>query len=101
MAVSSSIAYAGPDRPAAHASAVAIVFHGRSGLSRCGKIEKSTTPSVLSPAGESQLTKSSPTRGHITMLPGLTPTQTAFSDGRRAARPDARSPGDREAESPP
>ena len=47
MAVSSSIAYAGPDKPAAHSSAAAIVFVGRSGFSTCGKIEKSTTPSVF------------------------------------------------------
>jgi hypothetical protein len=31
MAVSSSIAYAGPDKPAAHRSASAMVFSGKSG----------------------------------------------------------------------
>src|SRR5262249_28071747 len=91
MAVSSSIAYAGPCRSAAHFSALAMVLCGRSSLSRCGKIEKSTMPSVLSPAGECQVTKSAPIRGVITMLPALTLTQTVSrSDGRRSARPDAR-----------
>ena len=102
MAVSSSIAYAVPDKSAAHRSAVATVFQGKSGFSRCGKIEKSTTPSVLSPAGECQLTKSSPIRGVITMLPALTPTQTVSpSDGRRSARPEACSQWHRYAASPP
>src|SRR5262245_28001383 len=45
MAVWSSIAYAGPCRKAAHLSALDGVFSTRAGLSRCGKIEKSTTPS--------------------------------------------------------
>ena len=77
--------------PAAQRSAAAIVLRGRSGLSRCGKIEKSTTPSVRSPAGECHVTKSSPIRGVITMLPALTPTQTVSgSDGKRSASPDAR-----------
>ncbi len=50
---------------AAHLSAAAMVFSGRSGFPTCGKIEKSTTPSVLSPAGECQVTKSlSDTGGH-------------------------------------
>ena len=44
IAVSSSIAYAGTCRPAAHFSAWAIVLWGNSSWSRCGKIEKSTTP---------------------------------------------------------
>src|SRR6476646_6604896 len=102
IAVSSSITYAGPDKPAAHCSAAAMVLLGRSGLSRCGKIEKSTTPSVVSPAGECQLTKSSPTRGVITMLPALTPTQTvSSSDGRRSTRPDSRIQWHRYAASPP
>src|SRR5438034_646869 len=102
MAVSSSIAYAGPDNPAAHRSAAAMEFVVRSGFSTCGKIEKSTTPSVLSPAGDCQVTKSAPTRGVITMLPALTPTQTvSSSDGRRSARPDARSQWHRYAASPP
>src|SRR5579883_1434859 len=102
MAVSSSIAYAGPAISAAHFSAAAIVFSGRSGFPRCGKIEKSTTPSVLSPAGECQVTKSSPIRGVITMLPALKPTQTVFSsEGRRSARPDARIQWHKYAASPP
>src|SRR5215468_2422230 len=61
MAVWSSIAYAGPWIPAAHLSALDRVFSGRSGLERCGKIEKSTTPSVSSPPlGGFHPTKSSP-----------------------------------------
>jgi hypothetical protein len=88
--------------PTAHRSAAAMVFVGRSGFSTCGKIEKSTTPSVLSPAGECQLTKSGPIRGVITMLPALTPTQTLCpSDGRRSARPDARIQWHKYAASPP
>src|SRR5690242_17874068 len=63
IAVSSSIAYDGPPMSAAQRSAAAIVFVGRLGLSRWGKIEKSTTPRVVSPPGDSQLTKSSPMRG--------------------------------------
>ena len=75
MAVSSSIAYAGIDMPAAHLSASAMVFSGRASWSRCGKIEKSTSPSVSSPpAGGLQRTKSSPILGAITMLPALSPT---------------------------
>src|SRR6185437_1547316 len=102
MAVSSSIAYAGFDKPAAQRSAAAMVFSDRSGLSRCGKIEKSTTPRVRSPAGACQLTKSIPTRGVSTMLPALRPTQTvSSSDGRRSARPEARSQWHRYAASPP
>ena len=42
---------------------------------RCGKIENSTSPGVLSPpAGGFQRTKSSPMLGAITMLPALIPT---------------------------
>jgi hypothetical protein len=48
IAVSSSIAYAGPGIVAAHLSASAIVFSGSSTWSRCGKIEKSTNPSASS-----------------------------------------------------
>src|SRR5919199_1119245 len=90
MAVSSSIAYAGPPIPAAHFSAAAIVFSGKAGLSRCGKIEKSTMPSVRSlPLGGFHPMKSSPTRGVMTMLPALSPTQiVSGSDGRSPARPD-------------
>jgi hypothetical protein len=45
------------------------------GLSRCGNIEKSTMPSVLSPpVGGFQPTKYSPMLGVITMLPALSPT---------------------------
>src|SRR5512138_4163 len=91
MAVWSSIAYAGPPILAAHLSALGRVFSGRSGLSRCGKIEKSTTPSVSSPpVGGFHWTKSSPIRGVITMLPALSPTQIARSDGNRSASPDCR-----------
>src|SRR5215203_5625880 len=79
MAVSSSIAYAGPDKPAAHRSAAAMVFVGRSGFSTCGKIENSTSPSASSPpSGGVQMTKSSPILGVITMLPALSPTQTVL-----------------------
>lgn len=75
MAVSSSIAYAGPPIPAAHFSAAAIVFPGSIGWSTCGKIEKSTTPSVASPPdGGVHSTKYCPMRGVITMLPALIPT---------------------------
>ncbi len=72
--------------------ASAIVFPGRSGWSRCGKIEKSTIPSVSSPpVGGVQPTKYSPMRGVITMLPALSPTQTVSrSDGKRSASPDCR-----------
>src|SRR6187401_1269292 len=101
-AVSSSIAYARPDKPAAHSSAVAIVFHGRSGLSRCGKIEKSTIPRVRSSVAEGHVTKSSPIRGVITMLPALTPTHTVSgSVGRRSARPLCRIQWHRYVASPP
>jgi hypothetical protein len=92
IAVSSSIAYAGPPRPAAHRSAAAMVFVGRSGLSTCGKIEKSTIPSASSPPlGDFQPTKSSPILGVITMLPALNPTQTVSPrDGSMSASPDSR-----------
>ena len=54
------------------------------------------------PAGGVQLTKSSPMRGVITMLPALTPTQTvSCSDGRRSASPDCRIQWHRYAASPP
>ena len=52
-----------------------MVLSGLSGLLRCGKMEKSTTPSMLSPSvGGFQSTKSSPMRGVSTMLPALSPT---------------------------
>src|SRR5262249_53513441 len=91
-AVSSSIAYAGHPSPAAHFSAAAMVFSGKSGLSTCGKIEKSTMPSALSsPVGGFHPTKSSPIRGVITMLPPLSPTQTVSgSDGSMSTSPDCR-----------
>jgi hypothetical protein len=76
--------------PAAHFSALAIEFSGMSGWSRCGKIEKSTTPSVMSsPVMDGfDSTKSSPTRGVITMLPALSPIQmVSSSDGNSSARP--------------
>src|SRR6266480_1038153 len=102
MAVSSSIAYAGPDKPAAHRSAAAMVFVGRSGFSTCGKIENSTSPSASSPpSGGVQRTKSSPILGVITMLPPLSPTQTVSSDGKRSASPDCRIQWHRYNESPP
>ena len=84
------MAYAGPAISAAHVSAAAIVLSGMS--PRCGKIEKSTTPRVLSsPVGGDQLTKSFPIRGVMTMLPALIPTQTvSLSEGRRSASPDCR-----------
>src|SRR6476659_6035689 len=103
MAVSSSIAYAGPDKPPAQRSALAIVFDGRSSLSTCGKIEKSTIPSVSSPpVGGFQPTKSSPILGVITMLPALSPTQTVLSsDGSTSASPDCRIQWHRYRASPP
>src|SRR6185436_11299715 len=103
MAVSSSIAYAGPDKPPAQRSALAIVFDGRPSLSTCGKIEKSTIPSVSSPpVGGFQPTKSSPILGVITMLPALSPTQTvSSSDGNRSDSPDCRIQWHRYKASPP
>lgn len=91
MAVWSSIAYAGPAMSAAHLSASARVFSGICSWSRCGKIEKSTTPSVRSSGAACQLTKSSPIRGVITMLPALIPTQTVSgSDDMIRDSPDSR-----------
>src|SRR5690242_1844195 len=89
--------------PAAQRSAFAIVFDGRCSLSRCGKIEKSTIPSVSSPpVGGFQPTKSSPILGVITMLPALSPTQTvSSSDGSRSASPDCRIQWHRYKASPP
>lgn len=75
--------------PGGHRSASTMVFSGMSGWSRCGKIEKSTMPSAVSPPSGVPWTKSSPIRGVITMLPALNPTQIVWdSDGRRSARPD-------------
>src|SRR5580765_2062496 len=103
MAVSSLMAYAGADKPPAQRSALAIVFHGRSSLSTCGKIEKSTIPSVSSPpVGGFHPTKVSPILGVITMLPALSPTQTVpSSDGSRSASPDSRMQWHRYKASPP
>jgi len=57
-------------------------------------IEKSTIPRVPSSLVVGfQLTKSSPMRGVLTMLPALTPTQTvSSSDGRRSVNPHHRRP---------
>src|SRR5215471_14489299 len=75
---------------------------GRSGWSTCGKIEKSTISSASSlPEGGFQHMASSPMLGAITMLPPLTPTQTARSDGMRSASPDCRIQWHRYSESPP
>src|SRR5215471_853835 len=75
---------------------------GRSGWSTCGKIEKSTISSASSlPEGGFQHMASSPMLGAITMLPPLTPTHTARSDGRRSASPDCRIQWHRYRESPP
>ena len=70
---------------------------------RCGKIEKSTIPSVLSsPLGGFHPTKSSPIRGVITMLPALSPTQTvSLSEGSRSTSPDSRIQWHRYRASPP
>ncbi|CPU66474.1 Uncharacterised protein [Mycobacteroides abscessus] len=75
-AVSSSTAYAGPPRAAAHRSAAASVLSGRSGWPRWGNTEKSTSPSGVasSPSGGSHPTNSSPMRGVSAMLPPLIPT---------------------------
>ncbi len=74
---------------AAHRSASAMVFCGN--RSRCGKIEKSTTPKVRSSGAVGHSTKYDPMRGVITMLPALTPTQTlSDSDGSRSTSPDSR-----------
>src|SRR6187200_2505610 len=87
MAVWSSIAYAGPDKPAAQRSALAIVFEGRSSLSRCGKIEKSTIPSVSSPpAGGFQPTKSSPILGGHHHAPGAHPHPDRLVQRRQEVR---------------
>jgi hypothetical protein len=59
--------------------------------SRCGKIEKSTTPRARSSGADGHSTKYPPIRGVITMLPALTPTQTVSgSEGSRSASPDSR-----------
>ena len=85
---------------AAHRSAWAMVFVGKA--SRCGKIEKSTTPRVLSSGADGHSTKSLPIRGVSTMLPALTPTQTvSASEGRRSASPDSRIQWYRYVASPP
>ncbi len=59
---------------AAHRFASASVFVGK--WSRCGKIEKSTTPRVRSSCAAAHSTKDVPILGVMTMLPALTPTQT-------------------------
>lgn len=85
---------------AAHRSASARVFVGKA--SRCGKIEKSTTPRVRSSGADGHSTKYSPIRGVITMLPALTPTQTVSgSEGSRSASPDSRIQWHRYVASPP
>src|SRR5690349_10596220 len=85
---------------AAHRSASARVFVENA--FRCGKIEKSTTPTVRSSGADGHSTKYSPIRGVITMLPALTPTQTVLgSDGRRSASPDCRIQWHRYVASPP
>src|SRR5205807_4352821 len=91
-AVSSSIAYAGPGIWAAQLSASAIELPGMPSGARCGQIEKSTRPNVLSsPVGGLHWTKSSPILGVITMLPALNPTQTvSLNDGSMSATPDSR-----------
>ena len=91
-AVSLSIAYAGPGIAAAHLSASAIVFVG-SISSRCGKIEKSTSPSAASspPTGGCHPTNCWPMRGVSTMLPPLSPSHTVSDrEGSRSASPDSR-----------
>ena len=100
MAVWSSIAYAGPAISAAHFSAAAMVLSGS--RPRCGKIEKSTSPSVRSSGVDCHSTNSVPIRGVSTMLPALSPTQTVSgSDGRRSASPDCRIQWHRYVASPP
>ena len=85
-------AYAGPEMPAAHCSASAMVLPGIPSGARCGQIEKSTRPNVLiSPDGGRHWMKSSPTSGVITMLPALSPTHTvSLSEGNRWMSPDSR-----------
>ena len=76
------------------------MFDGKA--SRCGKIEKSTTPRVRSSGADDHSTKDDPIRGVITMLPALTPTQTVSgSDGSRSASPDSRIQCARYVASPP
>src|SRR6476619_7261916 len=68
----------------------------------CGKIEKSTIPRVRSSVAEGHITKSSPIRGVMTMLPALTPTQTVSgSVARRSASPLCRIQWHRYVASPP
>src|SRR3954447_20360959 len=71
---------------AAQRSASAMVLVGKT--SRCGKIEKSTTPRVRSSGAEGHSTKYGPILGVSTMLPALTPTQTVSGseDSSRPAR---------------
>src|SRR5262249_26283297 len=70
--------------------------------SRCGKIEKSTTPRVRSSGAEGHSTKYDPIRGVITMLPALTPTQTVSgSEGSTSVSPDSRIQWHRYVASPP
>ncbi len=103
IAVWSSIAYAGPPIRAIHSSASAIELPGIPSGARCGKIEKSTTPSARSSGAASHSTNSGPIRGVITMLPALSPTQTVSSpsDGSRSASPDSRIQWARYVASPP
>src|SRR6188472_3196642 len=88
---------------AAQASASAIELPGMPSGARWGQIEKSTRPAVSSlPLGDFHPTKSSPMRGVITMLPALSPTQTASSsDGMRSRNPDSRIQWYRYSASPP
>src|SRR5579859_6401627 len=63
-----------------------MVFSGKA--SRCGKIEKPTTPRVRSSSADGHATKSAPILGVITMLPALTPTHTmSGSDGKHIGQP--------------
>src|SRR4029453_16361940 len=89
--------------PAAHCSASAMELPGMPSSARCGQIEKSTMPNVLSsPVGGLHWTKSSPILGVITLLPALSPTQTvSSSDGSRSASPDCRIQWHRYKASPP
>jgi len=75
------------------------VFSGSISWSRCGKIEKSTTPCVRpTPVGGCQPTKHSPMRGALPWLPALIPAQTVSRrEGKRSraglTHPMAQIPG--------
>ena len=104
MAVSSSIAYAGTDMPAAHLSASAMVFSGNIRVIQVREDrEVDDSQRFIATAWAASSGRSPPRcRGVITMLPALSPTQTVSrSEGRRSASPDCRIQWHRYKGSPP